>query len=202
MVKQKRRRIRVWPFVLTGLVIAGLFIGVCFLLNHSNQTLYEARYPTEYEEFVIKYAKAYNVSPELIFGIIKTESNFDENATSHRDAYGLMQITEETFWWAQSKMGTKEGVDFYDPETNIQYGTFIFSLFYEEFGSEREALCAYNAGRGNVNDWLDDPSYSGDGKRIDFIPFEETRNYVDKVLTSRDAYKQLYGERFEALMAQ
>ena len=195
MTKTKKKRGFI-PFFILLIVLAALFAGVCLLWHQSHQTLYEARYPLDYEDYVIKYAKLYDVPPEMVYAIIKTESNFDPEATSHRDAYGLMQITKETFWWAQAKMGIEEDIDFYDPETNIRYGTYIYSLFYQEFVNERTALAAYNAGRGNVNNWLADPAYSADGVEIDVIPYEETRNYVDKVLASKQAYAKLYGERF------
>lgn len=200
-MKQKKKTRGLIPFMIILVGIGILFAAVCLLWNHSHQTLYQARYPLDYEAYVIEYAAAYDVPPEMVYAIIKTESNFDPQATSHRNAYGLMQITQETFWWAQAKMGVEEEIDFYDPETNIKYGTYIYSLFYQEFGNERAALCAYNAGRGNVNSWLSDPAYSSNGTEIEVIPFEETRNYVDKVLASKQAYEQLYAQRFADKLA-
>ena len=51
---------------------------------------------------------------------------------------------------------------------------------------------AYNAGRGTVNGWLSDSKYSEDGKTLTYIPYEETKNYVDKVNTYYKIYKFLY----------
>ena len=53
-------------------------------------------------------------------------------------------------------------------------------------------ICAYNAGQGNVRAWLKDKHYSKDGKKLDFIPFNETKNYLNKVLKSYNYYKNRY----------
>ena len=53
-------------------------------------------YPKTYEEIVSIYAEKYKVEEELVFAVIKAESNFKQDAVSHRDAIGLMQIMEET----------------------------------------------------------------------------------------------------------
>ena len=52
--------------------------------------------PMDYQQTVYRYAKENELSPALVFAVIKTESNFDPKARSKKDAYGLMQITEET----------------------------------------------------------------------------------------------------------
>ena len=60
-------------------------------------------------------------------------------------------------------------------------------------GDAYVALAAYNAGLGNVKNWLKDKNYSSYGKTLDKIPFKETDEYVKKVLKRRDIYKKLYG---------
>ena len=54
------------------------------------------------------------------------------------------------------------------------------------------ALAAYNGGSGNVTKWLNDPEYSSDGENLTYIPFKETKKYVDKVSTRYNIYKFLY----------
>jgi soluble lytic murein transglycosylase len=78
-----------------------------------------------------------------------------------------------------------------DYEINIKFGTYFLSLLYEEFNDWDTALAAYNAGRGSVNKWLDDPNVTQDGKLVN-IPFEETRNYIQKVNKAKEKYIQLY----------
>lgn len=80
----------------------------------------------------------------------------------------------------------------YVPEYNIQYGTYLLMLLYNEYGDEETALAAYHSGRGNVNKWLEDSSLSSDGQVLDDIPSSVTKHYVKKVMQAYDAYNNLY----------
>ncbi|MDD4237850.1 MAG: lytic transglycosylase domain-containing protein [Desulfotomaculaceae bacterium] len=149
-------------------------------------------YPLPYQDTIAFYGKVYNVDPVLITAVIKAESNFDSKAVSERGARGLMQIMPETGIWAASQTGE---TDFdpellFDPETNIKLGTWYLSDLGEEFeGSTVLILASYNAGRGNVKEWLAGKTLINPEGSISQIPFSETRNYVRKVLL----YNRLYG---------
>ena len=81
----------------------------------------------------------------------------------------------------------------YDEEYNIMMGCWYLNNLNKEFNNnETLVLSAYNAGRGNVNDWLSNEQYSKDGKNLDYIPFEETKKYVDKIEVYYKVYKFLY----------
>lgn len=151
-------------------------------------------YPQNYKQHIEKYASEYNIKPELIYAIVKCESNFKAESVSHAGAIGLMQITPETFKWATQRAGDKNLTEnsIYDAVTNIKYGCYIFSLFLDEFESEQTALACYNAGRGSVLKWLDNKKYSDDGIILKEIPFKETREYVKKVINTAKIYKTLY----------
>ena len=152
---------------------------------------------TKYLHHVYDYAEKYDLSPSLVLAVIKTESNFDPYARSHRDAYGLMQITAETLDWAMLREGNNAEhtvEDLYDPETNIKYGCYILHLFLEEFEDTKTALAAYNAGRSNVLKWLKDNRYSEDGISLHSTPYEETNNYMEKVIEHQEKYKKITGE--------
>ena len=111
-----------------------------------------------------KAAQTYNVDVELLKAMAKAESDFDPNATSRSGAMGIMQLMP----------GTAKGLgvtDAYDPEQNIMGGAkYIASLLEKYDGNVSYALAAYNAGSGNVD------KYGG------IPPFEETQNYVTKIL--------------------
>ena len=62
----------------------------------------------------------------------------------------------------------------------------------DEFGDTKTALAAYHAGRGRVNEWLSDPRYSSDGKKLDVIPYNDTDFYAEKVLKVRERYCNIY----------
>ncbi len=174
-------------FMICLIVLATLFIGIlrigCFL------------YPKDYEVTVKKFAKMYDVPSELVFSVIKAESNYNENAESSKGAVGLMQIMEPTGRWAAEKMGKEEFSKelLYDPVINIEIGCFYLSYLMDLYsGNLENALAAYNAGPKNVDKWLSDKNYSKDGKNISKIPFEETRDYVKKVTRNIKIYDFLY----------
>ena len=158
---------------------------------------YQAAYPIKYGEIVAEQSRLTNIPESLLFSIIRTESGFDPNAQSHASARGLMQITQDTFEWAQFRIKEESHLtfdDLYDHEINIRYGAEIMRLLLDEFGSENNALCAYHAGWGNVKRWLDNPEYTVDGEIVN-IPFGDTRRYVEKVLRTQEIYYDIY--RFE-----
>ena len=87
----------------------------------------------------------------------------------------------------------------YDPEVNIRCGCKVLQVVMEQFEVKETALAAYNAGSGNVAKWLKDPDYSNDGVTLKEIPFEETRNYVKRVLKAQELYQTMYNTDGEDL---
>ncbi len=174
-----------------------LAIGAIYFWLRPQNEPEQIREQFPYEKYVYCYAAVYDLEPALVFGVIRTESNFDPRATSHQNARGLMQITDETLNWAIAREGHEadyRGQDLYDPEVNIKYGCLILSSLLEEFADEETALAAYNAGRGNVLKWLKDSRYSADGKTIRKTPFKETNNYIKKVQKYQTIYRERIGE--------
>lgn len=130
--------------------------------------------------------------------VIKAESSFNSDARSHKNAKGLMQITEETAYDIATQMGI-EGYDvsmLHEPEVNIAMGCWYLNDLSKEFNGNMDlVLAAYNAGRGNVQKWLKDNRYSSDGETLSYIPFAETDKYVKKVKVNFDVYRFLYGRK-------
>jgi soluble lytic murein transglycosylase len=152
------------------------------------------RYPLEYKELIAQYSAEYGVDEYLVMSMINAESRYKENAASSQGALGLMQITEPTAAWIAKTMGDKDFdvEELYDPETNIKMGTWYIGNLKKAFGDDELALAAYNAGRGNVSAWLQDPEISPDGTSLDKIPFKETEKYIKKVIEDIKIYKLLY----------
>ena len=149
--------------------------------------------PDEFAVHVKKYSDEFGVPEDLVWAVIKTESGFDASAVSGKGAVGLMQLTEATFNEI-SNLRLKDGFDAgmrYDPATNIRYGTYYLSYLNARYGDWDTALAAYNAGLGNVDDWL------GESSKINVknIPFKETRDYVKKVNKAQEKYKELYSSQ-------
>lgn len=81
----------------------------------------------------------------------------------------------------------------YDINMNIKYGTWYLSELQTEFkGNEVLALAAYNAGRGNVYEWMEKYHWNMNFKDYTKIPFPETREYVKRVLENKKHYNRLY----------
>ena len=184
--KKKRRKTAGFTavLILALIVICVRFIAVPKIL-----------YPLKYEAYVEKYSSMYGLEEELIYAVIKTESGFRENAVSHKGAIGLMQIMESTADWIVEGAGIDvEKEDYWEPEINIQMGCWYLNYLKNVFKKEDLVLAAYNAGMGNVMNWLKDENYSADGFTLDEIPFKETKEYVRRVEMAKKAYKRLYFE--------
>lgn len=149
-------------------------------------------YPQRFSEHVNKYSSEYGVDKELIYAVIKCESNFKTDANSHAGAVGLMQLTEETFNDIGKMLDVDDKafrIDAYDAETNIRYGTRYLKYLLEFFrGDKMAAIAAYNAGMGNVGKWKS----ANEPLELDDIRFEETLEYVKRVLDAEEYYSELY----------
>lgn len=162
-------------------------------------TVYGIKYfifPYKYKEYVDKYSEEYNVDPLLVLSVIKGESGFKPNAESNKGAKGLMQIMDSTGKWISEEIGIENFTPdmLFDEETNIRLGCWYLSNLEGEFGSLDLILAAYNAGSGHVTSWLQDERYSDNGYVLTYIPFAETKKYVDKVKTNYNIYKYFYGD--------
>jgi soluble lytic murein transglycosylase len=134
----------------------------------------------------------------IIHAISRQESQFDRAAVSHAGARGLMQLMPGTAREQSGKMGLaySQAALTTDPNLSIMLGSSYFQRVYANYGSYPLAVAAYNAGGGNVNKWL---RANGDPRTgavdmvdwIEAIPFQETRNYVQRVLENAVVYDLL-----------
>ena len=152
-------------------------------------------YPQTYSEYVEKYAQEFEIEKELIYAMIKAESNFKAEAISNKEAIGLMQILESTAKEVAEELEleleiTKEEI--LNPETNIALGSKYLSNLIKKYGNIELAIASYNAGIGNIDNWIESGTIKEDGTDIENIPFKETNNYVRKVLKNCEIYKRLY----------
>ncbi len=190
--KRKRRK-RFIRFIMTLMVIFAALIGIVLFIKRDN--IMRMKYSIEYDEYVQKYAKKYDLDPLFLHAVIYVESDHKADAVSHRGAIGLMQIMDETGYWISENLDMEDfdSEMLYDPETNIAMGTWLLDYLIEEYNeNEDTALAAYNGGIGNVNEWLESNEYSSDGISLDHIPFKETEEYVVRINKAYERYKQLY----------
>ena len=175
-------------------VIVGVLIGIILLITiikvfNIKQIILQKIYPKKYSEYVEKYAQEFNVDPLLIFSMIK------EKAKSSSGAKGLMQLMEATANEIADKIDEPlvEEESLLEPEKNIMIGTKYYSELLKNFdGNMLLAITAYNAGMGNVNQWIRDGIIKADGSDIENIPYKETNMYVRKIINNYRMYQTIY----------
>lgn len=185
-------RLRLW--LLLRLVVAAV---IAFALV-GGWTIVERTwlYPYDYRSYIETSAAQQRADPFLVAAVIKHESKFQSTARSDGGAVGLMQLMPQTAAWIAGQLGEPFTEDYlYDPALNIRYGVWYLAELEREFGgNDILALAAYNAGRGNVRDWMERSHWTYQFDEIDAIPYPETRLYVRRVLEDREQYKRLYDE--------
>ena len=178
------------PRAVIIILICSILFG--FLANILLNWVDKMIYPEEYYDIVTKYSKEYSVPKELVFAVIKVESDFEPDAKSSAGAIGLMQMLPSTYiWLAEDKLSEIAFSQMlYDPTTNIKYGTYYLRYLHSRFNSWELAIIAYNWGEGNLTKFLAENEYEeGD---YDSIPVKETRNYIKKVMQYWEKYNELY----------
>jgi soluble lytic murein transglycosylase len=151
-------------------------------------------YPLDHRAILFYHAREQGLDPYLVAAVIRVESGFRRGVSSPQGARGLMQIMPETGEWAAQQMDLDFTPDMlFDPDYNIRMGSWYLAHLRHEFGGDTVlALAAYNAGRNNVQKWLDERQWTGEAHRLEQIPFKETRLYVAKVLRDVDRYRWIY----------
>lgn len=156
----------------------------------------ELRFPLAYAGQIQQQAVSQQLDPTLVFGLVRQESAFDEQADSPAGAKGLMQLMPKT--GRQIANDLREPWDgdhtLFKPDINIKYGAFYFKRLLHQFdGHVALATAAYNAGANNVKRWLPDGKPMPADIWIETIPFKETRGYVASVLM----YSLIYQQRLQ-----
>lgn len=145
---------------------------------------------------VIKLPDGDNPEPALILGLIRQESAFDPAAVSSAGARGLMQLLPSTAKEVAKKIGVKFAEKrLSEPSYNVTLGrAYVDNLLGRFEGSYVLAAAAYNAGPSRARDWIF--TYGDPRQRnvdvidwIESLPFDETRNYVMRVLENTQIYR-------------
>lgn len=192
-LRQKKER-RKDQLILLVIGCLFLFLLGCFIMQ-SDFIQRRYFYPYPYQSLINKYAREYHIENTLVASVIMNESKFKNEVHSERGAVGLMQLMPDTAKWIAVQIDDPayNMEKLHEPETNIRYGTWYLASLKKEFeGNDILALAAYNAGRGNVHDWMKKYGWNMTFKNIEQIPYIETREYVTKVLKHREKYQTLY----------
>ncbi|MCB8889682.1 transglycosylase SLT domain-containing protein [Vreelandella malpeensis] len=153
------------------------------------------RFPPAYRESFLRWGEQTGVDPYLLMAITRRESAYNPVALSPAGARGLMQLMPGTAALVSRQLGLSDPGPYgvLDPELNIRLGsTYLRDKLNRYQGNRLAATAAYNAGPGRVDQWL------GDGRGVEAfdlfvesIPFRETRDYVQAVLSYRVIFESL-----------
>ncbi len=154
------------------------------------------RYLAPYRDVFSTHAEEHELDEYWVLGLVRQESRFIADAKSSAGAGGLMQLMPRTARWTARKIGMKDfrRRDVTDVETNITLGTSYLKLVLDELGHPVLATAGYNAGPGRARRWRDAKPLEG-AIYIETIPFDETRDYVKKVMANAVFYALLDGKR-------
>jgi soluble lytic murein transglycosylase len=176
-------------------------------INTSDRTRTEVsmaqRFPTPFRKEVDEWARASGLDPAYVYGLIRQESRFVMDARSAVGASGLMQLMPSTARWTAKKIGAAYNAELItDRDTNIKLGTSYLRLVLDNFdGSQAMAAAAYNAGPSRSRRWRDGPVLEP-AVWAENIPFNETRDYVKKVLSNATDYAAMLGAPAPSLKAR
>jgi len=158
------------------------------------------QYPAPYRQTILRAAKARRLDPRFILALMRQESVFRPLAKSPSGARGLLQLTID----AAQKYATGAGLrtvsenELYQPETSILVGAEYLAQLAEMFPNNLEAIAAsYNGGEDNVARWVKRAKLKEPAVFTSEIGFEETKSYVQKVMSNYRAYRQLYTTELE-----
>ena len=177
-------------------------------INTSDRTKaevsFEQRFPMPLREIVVRRANGIGLDPAYVYGLIRQESRFIMDARSHVGASGLMQVMPATAKWTAKKIGlsgfTPDQIT--DKETNVAIGTGYLKLVLDDFGGSMPmAAAAYNAGPGRPRKWREGPVLEG-AIWAENVPFQETRDYVKKVLSNTTNYAAILTGQPQSLKAR
>lgn len=201
--KARSRRTKTHGRLYSWLLLLGVLLVIGFggwKIWSSDTVQMRFVYMWEYQQDIVTYSKKNNVDPFLVAAIIKNESNFKHDAVSKVGAVGLMQIMPETGRWIAEQMGLKnyQDSDLYQTRKNIRMGCWYVGELEHEFQHNLVLLMvAYNAGRGQTHEWMQENGWDYNFNDIKSIPSPDTREYVAKVMQDRDKYYLLYKDRIK-----
>ncbi|MDI6801886.1 MAG: lytic transglycosylase domain-containing protein [Thermodesulfovibrionales bacterium] len=153
-----------------------------------NGDLHSLFYPIAFLPEVMEASEKNEMDHLLILSVMREESRFDPEAKSIAGAMGLMQLMPHTARRFDRQIEIRIDNDLYDARKNILIGSSYLKHLLKTFNSIPVAIAAYNAGEDAVKDWIKNGNYKTVDEFIEDIPYDETRNYVKKVLTSYFEY--------------
>lgn len=156
---------------------------------------FSLRYLAPYRSAMREHIQENNLEEAWVYGLMRQESRFVTSAKSGVGASGLMQVMPTTARWIAKKLGLKGYREslLHQLDTNLTLGTYYMKNMLSSLDdSPVLASAAYNAGPGRAKRWRADTPLEG-AIYAETIPFDETRDYVKKVMSNTVYYARQFG---------
>lgn len=191
--RRRRQRRRTLLAIFASALIVLIALGAWALFGRDRIDF--SRYPMTYAPEIRAAAAEFSLDPAYVASVVLAESSFDAEAVSSAGAIGLMQIMPATGEWIAGKL-EDEPFDvqrLYQPEVNLRYGCWYLRFLLDRYDEDMyTASTAYHQGQGRVDQWLEDPQYSQDGRTLTAISSAVTDTYVNRIMESYANYQELY----------
>jgi soluble lytic murein transglycosylase len=177
---------------IAAIAVTVLFVTV--VVTVLEQAASNLALPLSDASIIREQAAEKRLDPALIAAVIYAETKF-EPRPSAAGAQGLMQILPATAYYLAHLSG---GVNFNagdlaSPSINVAYGSYYLRYLLDHYGGdEMLAVAAYNGGLTNVDHWVAKATAAGRRLSVQEIPFPQTREYVQRVLSAQSAYRSTY----------
>jgi soluble lytic murein transglycosylase len=177
-------------------------------INTADRTVFEhdfgLRYLAPYRDQLKAAARQLDLDEAWVNGLIRQESRFIAQAKSRAGAGGLMQLMPATARWVAGKLGLKNWhwSQVTDVDTNLSLGTYYLRHVLDTLdGSPVLASAAYNAGPGRARAWRADQRMEA-AIYAETIPFNETRDYVKRVMANSSYYASNFSQQLQSLKSR
>ncbi|MEK6594123.1 MAG: transglycosylase SLT domain-containing protein [Pseudomonadota bacterium] len=174
-------------------------------INTADKTVdlhdFNLRYLAPYRDVLKARSEELGLDEAWVYGLIRQESRFQADVKSHVGASGLMQLMPATAKWVARKLGLKDWrwSEVTEVDTNVSLGTYYLRHVYDTLDSHPVlASAAYNAGPGRARAWRPDTAIEG-AAYAETIPFNETRDYVKRVMSNATYYAHVLGQKAHSL---
>ena len=160
----------------------------------AHQHNYKVRFLAPFKDVFFEQSRSAGLEEAWVLGLVRQESRFIASAKSSAGARGLMQLMPATARWVARRTGVRDysPANVFDVPLNVALGTGYLRMVLEDLGHPVLASAAYNAGPGRARRWRDTRPLEG-AIYAETIPFNETRDYVKKVMSNTMYYSQLIG---------
>lgn len=174
-------------------------------INAADRTImlhdFNLRYPAPYRDSLQGRIKENDLEEAWVYGLMRQESRFVTQAKSVVGAAGLMQVMPATARWVANRLGMKDyrNALISQLDVNLKLGTYYMKNVLSTLGNNPVlASAAYNAGPGRARKWMASTPLEG-AIYVESIPFDETRDYVKKVMSNTVYYAKLFGQSSPSL---